>query len=104
MTPPKFSVKDITVLPSQSPRLLDQVRATLRVQHYRICIEQTYMNWIKRHILVHDKPVSEVWRDGGLDDRRLVSADFCVILRMTLAEYPSLRRCCVFQPLGQTGG
>ena len=37
------------------PKLLDQVREKLRVTHYAIRTEQTYVNWIKRYILFHDK-------------------------------------------------
>ncbi len=37
------------------PRLLDQVRNTLRVKHYALRTEETYLNWIKRFILYHRK-------------------------------------------------
>lgn len=37
------------------PRLLDQVRDKLRVKHYSIRTEQTYVDWIKRYIFFHDK-------------------------------------------------
>ena len=40
---------------SASPRLLDQVRAKIRVKHYSIRTEQTYVDWIKRFILHFDK-------------------------------------------------
>jgi len=29
------------------PKLLDQVRATLRAKHYSIRTEQSYLNWIQ---------------------------------------------------------
>jgi integron integrase len=35
--------------------LLDQVRNKLRVNHYSIRTEQTYLDWIKRFIFFHDK-------------------------------------------------
>jgi integron integrase len=38
-----------------NPRLMDQVRETLRVHHYSIRTEQSYLHWIKRYILFHDK-------------------------------------------------
>ena len=38
-----------------SPRLLDQVRARIRVLHYSIRTEQSYVDWIKRYILFFDK-------------------------------------------------
>jgi hypothetical protein len=38
----------------QSP-FLDQVRRAIRVRHYSIRTEQSYIYWIKRFILFHDK-------------------------------------------------
>lgn len=38
-----------------SPRLMDQVRDTLRVHHYSLRTEQTYLQWIRRFILFHGK-------------------------------------------------
>lgn len=37
------------------PRLLDQLRDALRVRHYSIRTEATYIQWIKRFILFHNK-------------------------------------------------
>ena len=37
------------------PKLLDQVRDKLRVKHYSIRTEQTYVDWIKRYIFFHGK-------------------------------------------------
>ncbi|MBN1355998.1 integron integrase [bacterium] len=36
-------------------RLLDQVSANLRARHYSRKTEQTYLGWIKKYILFHDK-------------------------------------------------
>jgi hypothetical protein len=33
------------------PKLLDQVRAKIRLKHYSIRTEQAYADWIKRYIL-----------------------------------------------------
>ncbi|HTS55805.1 MAG TPA: integron integrase [Burkholderiales bacterium] len=38
-----------------TPRLLDQVRARLRVKHYSIRTEEAYVDWIRRFILFHGK-------------------------------------------------
>lgn len=38
-----------------TPRLMDQVRDTLRVHHYSLRTEQSYVQWIKRFILFHGK-------------------------------------------------
>src|SRR5882724_9161093 len=35
------------------PRLLDQVRAVLRLHHYSIHTERTYLDWIKRYVQFH---------------------------------------------------
>lgn len=37
------------------PKLLDQVREVIRTKHYSIRTEETYVSWIKRFILFHDK-------------------------------------------------
>jgi integron integrase len=44
-------------IPSQpeAPRLLEQVREAIRVRHYSLRTEQTYVGWIKRFILFHGK-------------------------------------------------
>lgn len=39
----------------QTPRLLDQVRARLRLKHYSLRTEQAYVGWIRRFILANDK-------------------------------------------------
>ena len=39
----------------QPPRLLDQVRARIRVKHYSYRTEQTYLDWITRYIKYFDK-------------------------------------------------
>lgn len=52
MAPPNSSEKYTTLKP---PRLLDQVRDKLRVKHYAIRTEATYVDWIKRFIFFHDK-------------------------------------------------
>jgi len=41
---------------SNKPRkLLDQVRDVMRVKHYSVRTERTYISWIKRFILFHHK-------------------------------------------------
>lgn len=40
---------------SHQPRLLDQVRGVIRLKHYSIRTEQSYLGWIKRYILFHKK-------------------------------------------------
>lgn len=38
-----------------SPKLLDQVRGKIRLKHYSVRTEQSYLDWIKRFILFHGK-------------------------------------------------
>ncbi len=37
------------------PKLLEQVRNIIRIRHYSIRTEKTYLDWIKRYILFHHK-------------------------------------------------
>ena len=48
-------IKREMMMTKQPPKLLDQVRHTLRVKHYSIRTEDVYVNWIKRFILFHNK-------------------------------------------------
>lgn len=46
----------LLVPPAEKPKkLLEQVRDVIRAKHYSIRTEETYVNWIKRYILFHDK-------------------------------------------------
>jgi hypothetical protein len=37
------------------PKLLDQVREVIRMKHYSIRTERSYVDWIKRYIFFHNK-------------------------------------------------
>lgn len=39
----------------RQPKLLDQVRNAIRLKHYPLNTERTYVSWIKRYILYHNK-------------------------------------------------
>lgn len=39
----------------EGPRLLDRVRAAIRVRHYSLRTEETYVGWVRRFILFHGK-------------------------------------------------
>lgn len=43
------------IIPNPKKRLLDQVREVVRLKHYSIRTEQTYIDWIKRYIFFHGK-------------------------------------------------
>jgi integron integrase len=45
----------ITPESGAAPKLLDQVRARIRVKHYSIRTEDQYVQWIRRFILFHGK-------------------------------------------------
>jgi hypothetical protein len=45
----------IAAVMNVKPKLLDQVRAKIRLRHYSIRTEQAYVDWIRRYILFHDK-------------------------------------------------
>jgi len=42
-------------IPAKPPRLLDQVRQSLRARHYSARTEKAYVAWIRRFILFHGK-------------------------------------------------
>ncbi len=41
--------------PASPPRLLDTVRDTIRLKHYSLRTEETYVHWIRRFIFFHGK-------------------------------------------------
>jgi integron integrase len=40
---------------TNQPKLLDQVRIAIRLRHYSLQTEKTYVHWIRRFILFHNK-------------------------------------------------
>lgn len=50
-----------------TPKLLDQVRTVIRVKHFSLSTEQSYVAWIRRFILFHHKRHP---RDMGEDEIR----------------------------------
>jgi site-specific recombinase XerD len=40
---------------NRTPKLLNQLRDTIRVRNYSIRTEQAYIHWAKRYILYHNK-------------------------------------------------
>jgi len=48
-------LKAVSYTVSQSPKLLDRVRAEMRAKHYSLKTEQAYIRWIKHYILYHSK-------------------------------------------------
>ena len=52
----------------QPPKLLDQVVAKMRVKHYSLRTEKSYIDWIKRYIWHFDKTNP---KDMGAEEGRL---------------------------------
>ena len=48
----------------QAPRLLVQVRNVLRLHHYSIHTERSYVDWIKRYVHFHHMRCREDLADG----------------------------------------
>jgi hypothetical protein len=44
-----------TLSTTSKPKLLDQVRQTIRTRHYSVRTEKAYVHWIKRFIFFHNK-------------------------------------------------
>jgi len=40
---------------TQKPKLIDQLRETIRLRHYSYRTEQAYVNWIRKFIIFHNK-------------------------------------------------
>ena len=49
---------------AQAPKLLDQVRNVLRLHHYSIHTERSYIDWIKRYVHFHEMRRREDLGDG----------------------------------------
>ena len=48
----------------QTPKLLDQVRNVLRLHHYSIHTERSYIDWIKRYVHFHQMHCRADLADG----------------------------------------
>ena len=46
------------------PKLLDQVRSAMRLHHYSIHTERSYIDWIKRYVHFHQMKGREDLADG----------------------------------------
>ncbi|MDP2795230.1 MAG: integron integrase [Sulfurisoma sp.] len=61
---------------TSAPKLLDQVRARIRVKHYSIRTEAQYVQWIKRFIIFHGKRHP---RDMGAPEVEAFLSDLAVV-------------------------
>jgi integron integrase len=53
-------------MPAKPPRLLDQVRESLRARHYSARTEKAYIGWIRRFILFHGKRHPETMAEAEI--------------------------------------
>ncbi len=61
---------------ASAPKLLDQVRARIRVKHYSLRTEDQYVQWIRRFILFHGKRHP---RDMGAPELEAFLTDLAVV-------------------------
>lgn len=54
-------------LKMHKPKLLDQVRALIQTKHYSLRTEESYINWIRRFILFHNKRHPEKMREPEIN-------------------------------------
>jgi len=64
------------MLPYQPPRLLDQVRQTLRLKHFSLKTEKSYIHYIREFILFHNKQYP---REMGVDEIRAYLSHLAVL-------------------------
>jgi len=43
------------IVPNPKARLLDQIREVMRLKHYALRTEQTYVQWVRRYVVFHGK-------------------------------------------------
>lgn len=66
----------------RQPRLLDQVRDVIRLKHYSIRTEQSYLHWIRRFILFHGKRHP---REMGVEEVTAFLSDLATRLNVAAA-------------------
>lgn len=79
-----------------SPKLLDQVRGKIRLKHYSIRTEQSYLDWIKRFILFHDKRHP---KDMGPQDVEAFLTHLAVQGRVAASTQNQAKQECIAVPL-----
>ena len=76
-----------------SPKLLDQVRDKLRVKHYAIRTEQSYVDWIKRYIYFHSKTHP---KDLGAQDVEAFLTHFAVASKVSASTQNQAKSALLF--------
>jgi len=71
---------------SQQPKLLDQVRQVLRLHHYSIHTERSYVDWIVRFVRFHSTSDE---RDVVHNDHIFRPSEFLLFIAIAMAEVPT---------------
>lgn len=58
---PQTAPRKVAFAPNPKLKLLDQVREVLRLKHYSLRTEQSYVHWIKRFLMFHRNAAGQ-WR------------------------------------------
>jgi len=92
----------------KKPKLLDQVRQTIRTRHYSLRTEEAYVHWVKRFVLFHNKrhPVGMGEKEIGefLNDRASHKRVAASTQNQALCALSFLYKHVLKQDLGQLEG
>ena len=80
-------------VPPSEPKLLDQLRGRLRVKHYSIRTEQSYVEWVRRFVLFHGKRHP---RDLGPTEVEAFLTDLAVRRRVSASTQNQARTALLF--------
>lgn len=68
----------------QSPKLLDQMRAVLRLHHYALRTERSYCDWVRRFVKFHGMK-SRADLAGGKEKVEAFLTDLAVVGKVAAA-------------------
>jgi len=83
----------VNVIPDPKSKLLDQVREVIRLKHYSLRTEETYVQWIKRYILSHHKRHP---REMGAPEIQAFLSDLAVRLNVAASTQNQAMNALVF--------
>ncbi len=88
-----FPESEPVPVPPSEPKLLDQIRGRLRVKHYSIRTEQSYVDWVRRFVLFHDKRHP---RDLGATEVEAFLTDLAVRRRVSASTQNQAKSAILF--------
>ncbi len=89
----KPAVKTISAPVVPPPKLLEQVRARLRLKHYSLRTEAAYIGWIRRYILFHHKRHP---KDMGKQEVEAFLSHLASVLRVSASTQNQALAACLF--------